>query len=49
VTPTCRAVLGGLTTLAEAGEGAKSAPEWSNSVGPLVGKTLIAVIAFTVS
>lgn len=42
-------VLGILTTLAEASEGIKSALEWSKSVGPLMGKTIIAVIAFAVS
>jgi hypothetical protein len=43
------AVLGILTTLAEASEGVKSWLEWSTSVGPLSGKTIIAVIAFVVA
>jgi hypothetical protein len=38
-----------LTTLAEANEGIKSWLEWSTSVGPLAGKTIIAVIAFVVA
>jgi hypothetical protein len=42
-------VLGILTTLAEASEGVKSWLEWSTSVGPLSGKTIIAVIAFVVA
>lgn len=42
-------VLGILTTLAEANEGVKSWLEWSTSVGPLAGKTIIAVIAFVVA
>jgi hypothetical protein len=42
-------VLGILTTLAEANEGVKSWLEWSTSVGPLAGKTIIAVIAFIVA
>ncbi len=42
-------VLGVLTTLAEASEGVKSWLEWSTSVGPLSGKTIIAVIAFVVA
>jgi hypothetical protein len=42
-------VLGVLTTLAEANEGVKSWLEWSTSVGPLSGKTIIAVIAFVVA
>lgn len=42
-------VLGVLTTLAEASESIKSSLEWSKSVGPLIGKTLLAVIAFVVS
>jgi len=42
-------VLGMLTTLAEANEGIKSWLEWSTSVGPLAGKTIIAVIAFVVA
>ena len=42
-------VLGILTTLAEANDGIKSWLEWSTSVGPLSGKTIIAVIAFVVA
>jgi hypothetical protein len=42
-------VLGILTTLAEASEGVKSWLEWSTAVGPLSGKTIIAVIAFVVA
>jgi hypothetical protein len=42
-------VLGILTTLAEASEGIKSALEWSTSVGPLMGKTILATGAFVVS
>jgi hypothetical protein len=42
-------VLGVLTTLAEASEGIKSALEWSEAVGPLIGKTIVATIAFFVS
>lgn len=42
-------VLGILTTLAEANESVKSWLEWSTSVGPLSGKTIIAVIAFVVA
>jgi hypothetical protein len=42
-------VLGILTTLAEANESIKSWLEWSTSVGPLSGKTIIAVIAFVVA
>jgi hypothetical protein len=43
------AVLGVLTTLAEASEGIKSALDWSKSVGPLMGKTILASAAFAVS
>ena len=42
-------VLGILTTLAEANESVKSWLEWSTSVGPLSGKTILAVIAFIVA
>jgi hypothetical protein len=42
-------VLGILTTLAEASEGVASALEWSKSVGPLMGKTILAVVAFALS
>jgi hypothetical protein len=42
-------VLGILTRLAEARESIKSALQWSASVGPLSGKTIIATIAFFVS
>lgn len=42
-------VLGIATTLAEASEDIKSALEWSKSVGPLMGKTIVSVIAFAVS
>jgi hypothetical protein len=42
-------VLGVLTTVAEASEDVKSALEWSKSVGPLTGKTLLATGAFLVS
>ena len=38
-----------LTTLAEASEDFASALEWSESVGPLMGKTILAVGAFVVS
>jgi hypothetical protein len=41
--------LGILTTLAEASESFASALEWSESVGPLIGKTILAVGAFLVS
>jgi hypothetical protein len=41
--------LGILTTLAEASESFASALEWSKSVGPLIGKTILAVGAFLVS
>jgi hypothetical protein len=39
-------VLGFLTTLAEASDDVASALEWSKSVGPLTGKTILAVAAF---
>lgn len=39
-------VLGILTTLAEASDDIASALEWSKSVGPLMGKTILAVAAF---
>jgi hypothetical protein len=42
-------VLGILTTLAEASDGVASALEWTKSVGPLTGKTLLAAGAFFVS
>jgi hypothetical protein len=42
-------VLGILTTLGEANESVKSWLEWSTSVGPLSGKTIIAVAAFVVA
>jgi Family of unknown function (DUF6069) len=42
-------VLGILTTLAEASEDVASALEWSKSVGPLIGKTILSVVAFVVS
>jgi hypothetical protein len=42
-------VLGIVTTLAEANDSFKSWLEWSTSVGPLSGKTIIAVIAFVVA
>lgn len=42
-------VLGILTTLAEASEGIASALEWSKSVGPLTGKTILSVVAFALS
>ncbi|MEX1046529.1 MAG: hypothetical protein WD757_00240 [Actinomycetota bacterium] len=42
-------VLGVLTTLAEGSEGIKSGLEWSKSVGPLIGKTLVATATFVVS
>jgi hypothetical protein len=42
-------VLGLLTTLAEANESIKSALEWSKSVGPLTGKTIIASASFFVA
>jgi hypothetical protein len=41
-------VLGILTTLSEASEGFASALQWSDSVGPLIGKTLIAAAVFVV-
>jgi hypothetical protein len=42
-------VLGIMTTLAEANDSFKSWLEWSTSVGPLAGKTIISVIAFVVA
>jgi hypothetical protein len=42
-------VLGVLTTLAEANESIKSWLEWSKSVGPLTGKTVLAAAAFLVA
>lgn len=42
-------VLGIVTTLAEANDSFKSWLEWSTSVGPLSGKTIIAVMAFVVA
>jgi len=39
-------VLGVLTTLGEASDDVASALEWSKSVGPLTGKTILAVAAF---
>jgi hypothetical protein len=42
-------VLGILTTLGEASESIKSWLEWSTSVGPLSGKTIIAVVAFVLA
>jgi hypothetical protein len=39
-------VLGILTTLSEASDGVASALQWSDSVGPLSGKTILAVVAF---
>ncbi|HEX9121776.1 MAG TPA: hypothetical protein VF984_00220 [Actinomycetota bacterium] len=42
-------VLGILTTLAEASDGIASALEWSKSVGPLMGKTILAAAAFVVA
>jgi hypothetical protein len=42
-------VLGILTTLAEASEGFASALQWSDSVGPLMGKTIIATVVFVVA
>ncbi|MCJ1676210.1 hypothetical protein MTF65_02305 [Streptomyces sp. APSN-46.1] len=40
------AVLGLLTTLAEANASVKDAMEWSTSVGPLSGKTTLAVVVW---
>jgi hypothetical protein len=42
-------VLGILTTLAEASDDVASALEWSTSVGPLMGKTIIASGSFFVA
>ncbi len=41
-------ILGLLTTLSEASDGFASALEWSKAVGPLMGKTIITMIAFAV-
>lgn len=41
--------LGLLTTLSEASTGFSDALAWSNDVGPLSGKTILAVIAFFAS
>lgn len=41
-------ILGILTTLAEASGSVKSALEWSKSVGPLMGKTLLSSAVFVV-
>jgi hypothetical protein len=41
--------LGILTTLSEASEGFASALQWSDSVGPLMGKTIIAAAVFVVA
>lgn len=43
------AVLGLATTLAEASSVIKDLLNWYNPVGPLIGKTGVAVIAFAVS
>ena len=42
-------ILGILTTLAEASESVASALEWSKSVGPLMGKTILAAAGFLFS
>jgi magnesium-transporting ATPase (P-type) len=42
-------VLGILTTLSEASEGVSDFLKWSDRVGPLSGKTILAVVAFLVS
>lgn len=42
-------VLGVLTTLAEANESIKSWLEWSKSVGPLTGKTVLSAAVFFVA
>jgi uncharacterized membrane protein YidH (DUF202 family) len=39
-------VLGVLTTLAEASDGIGSALQWADSIGPLIGKTILTAIAF---
>lgn len=43
------AALGFFTTLAEASSGAKAWLEWNTRVGPLSGKTLMAVIVWLVA
>src|SRR5215218_199091 len=43
------AALGVFTTLAEASEGAKSWLQWSDAVGPLSGKVLMAVLVWLVA
>jgi hypothetical protein len=43
------AALGFFTTLAEASTGAKDWLQWSDRVGPLSGKTLMAIIVWLVS
>jgi hypothetical protein len=40
------AVLGLMTTLAEASEGLKNSLNWYNPAGPLTGKSLLGVFAF---
>ncbi len=42
-------VLGVFTTWAEASSGMKSWLQWNDSVGPLMGKTILGVIAFFAS
>lgn len=42
-------ILGLMTVLTEASSGIKSALAWSPAVGPLIGKSLLGVIAFAVS
>jgi hypothetical protein len=42
-------ILGILTTLSEANESFASALEWSKSVGPLMGKTILSVAGFAIS
>lgn len=42
-------VLGVATTLAEASSGVKSALEWNKSVGPLIGKVVLATAVFFIS
>lgn len=42
-------VLGILTTAAEASESIADALQWSDSVGPLAGKTLVAVLVFFIA
>jgi len=43
------AALGFFTTLAEASEGAKNWLQWSDAVGPLSGKVLMAVLVWLVA